>query len=97
MASLADVVAGSADDGDDEHRLIELARSVAATGGTEVGLAVVARAKGSDTEVLIGVAAPEREAGERRLAFLGGPQGRARAALNAAAVLWRTLPAEHQQ
>ena len=95
MDGIAAIVAGTGSEPSvDEARMIELARDVAATGGTQVGVAVVARAAGADTEVLIGVAAPEREAGERRLAFLGGSQGRARAALNAAAALWRALPEE---
>src|SRR5262249_7345799 len=79
---------------DDEARLIALAGRARDVGGSDVGLAVHATEHGSDTEVLIGIVAPEREHFERRLAFLGGQQGRARAALNGAGVLWQTLPAE---
>jgi len=82
---------------DDERRLILLADRVRAAGRSDVGLAVEARAHGSDSEVLIGVVAPEREAAERRVAFLGGQQGRARAALLAAAALWRILPGEESR
>jgi nicotinamide-nucleotide amidase len=78
----------------DEQRLVALANRAREAGGSDVGIAVEAQFGGSDTDVLIGVAAPEREQFEKRLAFLGGQQGRARAALLAAAVLWQTLPPE---
>jgi competence/damage-inducible protein CinA-like protein len=77
---------------DDEHRLIALANRVRNVGGSDVGLAVEIRGHGSDTEVLMGVARPEVELAERTVAFLGGQQGKSRAALNAAAFLWRSLP-----
>jgi hypothetical protein len=77
---------------DDEHRLIALANRVRYAGGSVVGLAVEIRGHGSDTEVLMGVARPEVEVAERTVAFLGGSQGKSRAALNAAAFLWRSLP-----
>jgi nicotinamide-nucleotide amidase len=77
---------------DDEHRLIALANHVRNVGGSDVGLAVEIRGHGSDTEVLMGVARPEVEVAERTVAFLGGQQGKARAAINAAAFLWRSLP-----
>lgn len=77
---------------DDDHRLIALANRVRNVGGSDVGLAVEIRGHGSDTEVLMGVTRPEVELAERTVAFLGGQQGRARAALNAAAFLWRSLP-----
>jgi nicotinamide-nucleotide amidase len=77
---------------DDEHRLIALANRVRDVGGSDVGLAVEIRGHGSDTEVLMGVTRPEVELAERTVAFLGGQQGKSRAALNAAAFLWRSLP-----
>jgi nicotinamide-nucleotide amidase len=57
----------------------------------DVGVAVVARPRGRDTAVSIAVVTPERTRRERRVAFLGGPHGRQRAALAAADVLLATL------
>jgi len=58
---------------------------------TEVGMAVRATERGSDMAVTVAVATPVRTHTERRLAFLGGSQGRSRAALTAAAVLLAEL------
>ncbi len=85
---------GEASADERERRIRDLAQRIRAAGGSDVGLAVDAHTLGSDTEVLIGVATPTTSVVETRTAFLGGQQGRARAALNAAAVLWRTLTAE---
>jgi nicotinamide-nucleotide amidase len=82
---------------DDEHRLIALANRVRNLGGSDVGVSVEIRDHHADTEVLMGVARPEVERGERTVAFLGGQQGKARAALNAAAFLWRSLPGEDER
>lgn len=71
-----------------------LADRARVAGGSDVGLAVEIRGHGADTEVLMGMAGSEHERAERTVAFLGGQQGRARAALNAAAFLWRSLPTE---
>ena len=79
---------------DDERRLMALADRARVAGGSDVGLAVEIRGHGADTEVLMGMAGSEHERAERTVAFLGGQQGRARAALNAAAFLWRSLPTE---
>ena len=79
---------------DDDRRLIDLANRARNLGGSDVGVAVQISAHGADTDVLMGVAGPERDRAERTVAFLGGQQGRARAALNAAAFLWRSLPPE---
>jgi len=72
---------------DAEH----LAERVRAAGGTEVGLAVEVRPRGRDTAVSVAVVDPRGRHRERRLAFLGGEQGRARAALAAAAILLERL------
>jgi hypothetical protein len=56
-------------------------------GGADVGLGVRVRARGDDTAVTVVVVLPDRTHRERRLAFLGGSQGRLRAALVAAHVL----------
>ena len=66
----------------------ERARTV---GGADVGLAVATRAHGSDTTVSVGVATSNRTHAEERLAFLGGRDGRARAALVAAAIVLAEL------
>ncbi|HEY2917246.1 MAG TPA: hypothetical protein VGI98_08545, partial [Candidatus Limnocylindrales bacterium] len=68
-----------------------LAARVRSIGGSEVGLAVEVRARGGDTAVSVAVVDPGGEHRERRIAFLGGDQGRARAALNAAAILLARL------
>ncbi len=67
------------------------ARAVALLAGVEVGLAVVARARGNDTAVEIAIVTPAGAQHERRLGFLGGTQGRSRAALVASAALLRHL------
>jgi hypothetical protein len=72
---------------DAEH----LAERVRDAGGTEVGFAVEVRPRGGDTAVSVAVVDPRGHHRERRLAFLGGDQGRARAALNAAAILLERL------
>jgi competence/damage-inducible protein CinA-like protein len=82
------------DSGDPQDRVQALARRVRDAGGSDVGVAVEIGAHGSDTEVLMAVAAPEHERADRAVAFLGGQQGRARAALLTAAFLWRSLPPE---
>jgi hypothetical protein len=48
---------------------------------------VKASANGEDTAVSVAIVSPLRTHEERRLAFLGGSQGRSRAALTAAAML----------
>jgi competence/damage-inducible protein CinA-like protein len=59
--------------------------------GADVGLSVVARPHGGDTQVSVAVAAPSGSHRERRLVFQGGAQGRSRAALTAASILLRQL------
>jgi molybdenum cofactor synthesis domain-containing protein len=64
-----------------------LARNGRDVGGSDVGVGVRVRARGDDTAVTVVVVLPDRTHRERRLAFLGGAQGRFRAALVAAHVL----------
>jgi len=64
-----------------------LARNGRDVGGSDVGLGVRVRARGDDSAVTVVVVLPDRTHRERRLAFLGGSQGRLRAALVAAHVL----------
>jgi nicotinamide-nucleotide amidase len=71
--------------------LEEAAEQARREAGTAVGMAVRATERGSDMAVTVAVATPVRTHTERRLAFLGGSQGRSRAALTAAAVLLAEL------
>ena len=56
-------------------------------GGSDVAVGIRVRARGDDTAVTVVVVLPDRVHRERRMAFLGGAQGRLRAALAAAQVL----------
>ena len=71
--------------------LDDVAQRVRELGGCEVGLAVEARERGGDTAVSVAIVSPEGEHKETRVAFLGGAQGRARAAIAAAAILLARL------
>jgi nicotinamide-nucleotide amidase len=71
--------------------LEELVRNGCDLGGSDVGVGVRVRARGDDTAVTVVVVLPDRVHRERRLAFLGGSQGRLRAALVAAHVLLAQL------
>jgi nicotinamide mononucleotide (NMN) deamidase PncC len=94
-ASVAGLDAHAADD--PEARAIALAQRVRDVCGADIGVAVTIGAHGSDPEVWMGVSRTGLERAERTVAFLGGQQGRARAALVTAAFLWRALPAEDEQ
>jgi len=74
--------------------LAELAAAVRADGHSDVGLAVVARPRGADTAVSIAVATPYGTTQRRSIAFLGGDQGRSRAALGSASLLLEVLRRE---
>lgn len=71
--------------------LLEFARRARELGGTEVGVAIRARARSGDTAVSIAVSTPVVERKERRVVFLTGPLGRSRAALSAASFVLETL------
>lgn len=71
--------------------LVDEARSVRASAGAEVGLAVRVSTTGGDMAVSIAVVDPRGDHVEQRLAFIAGPMGRSRAALLAAAVLLARL------
>jgi len=71
--------------------LMAAAASVAQRSGADVGCAVGIRSRGADTAVSVTVVTPRGEHQERRLAFLGGDQGRLRAGLAAADILLRQL------
>lgn len=85
--------AWSIDDGraDDGPAALEAARAVRTRAEAEVGVAVRARLDGDDTTVTIAVVTPSGEDVDERTAFLGGGQGRTRAALATAAVVFARL------
>ncbi len=67
------------------------ARAVRESGSSDVGLSAMVRPRGADTLVSIGIVAPSGTSRSRSVAFLGGEQGRLRAAVAAAARLTETL------
>ncbi|HET9852853.1 MAG TPA: molybdopterin-binding protein [Candidatus Limnocylindrales bacterium] len=71
--------------------LERLAARVRELGSCDVGLAVEARERGGDTAVSVAISAPDGEHKETRVVFLGGTQGRSRAAVAAAAILLARL------
>lgn len=71
--------------------LEHLARRAAELGEAEVGIGVRARSRSADTVVSIVVAGPGWVQRERRMAFLGGANGRARSGLAAVDVLLTAL------
>lgn len=77
---------GRADHADDAAAL-RAAAAVRDRAGADVGVAVDAHIEGTDTIATIALVAPGIEHVERRTAFLGGSQGRLRAALATAAAL----------
>ena len=62
-------------------------------GACEVGLAVEVRERGGDTAVTVAIDSPDGRHKETRVVFLGGVQGRNRAAIAASAVLLERLRA----
>ncbi|MHB8459911.1 MAG: competence/damage-inducible protein A [Candidatus Limnocylindrales bacterium] len=79
---------GSAATGDDPRRAAERLRAEC---GATIVLAVRAAERGADTVVSVAVATGRGIHRERRVAFLGGPLGRSRAALTAVAILHERL------
>jgi hypothetical protein len=71
----------------DRATLEHLADRVRELGQSEVGVAVEARERGGDTAVTVAVMTPDATHRETRVVFLGGPLGRSRAAIAAAAIL----------
>ena len=87
----ADYVAPTTPAAGSTDGLEALARNGRDVGGADVGVGVRIRARGADTAVTVVVVLPDRTHRERRLAFLGGSQGRLRAALIATHVLLEQL------
>ena len=73
--------------------LEHLTRRAAALGGCAIGVGVRARPRGDDTAVSVVVVDPARTHRARRIVFLGGSNGRTRAALAAAHILLTALRA----
>jgi nicotinamide-nucleotide amidase len=71
----------------DRATLEHLAGRVRELGESDVGVAVEARERGGDTAVTVAVTTPDATHRETRVVFLGGPLGRSRAAIAAAAIL----------
>jgi nicotinamide-nucleotide amidase len=84
-------VAPSTPDPGSTDGLEALARNGRDAGGSDVGVGVRVRSRGDDTAVTVVVVLPDRTHRERRLAFLGGSQGRLRSALIATHVLLEQL------
>jgi nicotinamide-nucleotide amidase len=72
-----------------------MAAAVRTDAHSNVGLAVIARPRGADTAVSVAVATPHGTTQRRSIAFLGGDQGRSRAALGSASLLLEVLRREH--
>ena len=73
-----------------EQDLGSLARLARET-GADIGLAVLATDARGDTGVRVAIATRDGVTEEKTIAFLGGDEGRRRAALSAASILWRFL------
>ena len=71
--------------------LMGLATEARDAAAADVGLAAWARPRGQDTGVSVAVVTPAGTRQDRRVAFLGGPTGRSRAAHAAASVLLGAL------
>jgi nicotinamide-nucleotide amidase len=98
----AEVLAADAPDalptvGMTDDALGRVAADVRVAGASDVAIALAIAERGSDTAVAIAVATTTTTRVERRVAFLGGDQGRSRAALLAAAVLLEALRAEARE
>ncbi len=76
----------------DEH-LEDYAIHVRGISGADVGVAIRASDHGGDTAVSIAIATDAGTSRVSRIAFLGGDEGRRRAAVAACAELWRRLDA----
>ncbi len=74
--------------------LEHLARRGMEIGGASIGIAVRARQRGADTAVAVVVVGPDWVRRERRIVFLGGANGRTRAALAAAHILLTAMRAQ---
>jgi nicotinamide-nucleotide amidase len=74
-----------------DDALEHLADAVRRWAGSDVGLAVRATERNSDTAVAVAIDAGDARHSEERTVFLAGAEGRRRAAIAACAVLWQWL------
>jgi hypothetical protein len=72
-------------------QLSQYAERVREMAGVDVGLALYSRETKGDTHVRVAIATGANTYEEQRIAFLGGEEGRRRAALAACSVLWGWL------
>jgi nicotinamide-nucleotide amidase len=72
-------------------QLAEYAERVRELAGVDVGMALYSRETKGDTHVRVAIATGDGTYEEQRIAFLGGDEGRRRAALAACSVLWGWL------
>ena len=77
-----------------DRDLLAIAHSIRRHTGARAAVAVDAALQGGDTQVRIAVDVDGASRGEARTVFLGGEQGRRRAALAACAALWEALARE---
>jgi nicotinamide-nucleotide amidase len=90
-ASLARAIVTGGESGLSGRQAAAAAERTREEAGVNVGLAVVARQRRDDTTVTVAAVTPSGSHRERRVVFLGGAQGRQRAAVAAAAILHATL------
>lgn len=91
-AGASDMDVAAPDDAADAIALAA-ARAVRDRAAADVGVILHTRIENGDTLVTVAVAGPSMERVERRTAFLGGSQGRTRAAIAAASVVHHALAA----
>jgi nicotinamide-nucleotide amidase len=89
--TFGELLRNPADDTNAATQLAHYAERVREVGSSDIGLAVFARETRGDTHVRVAVATADGIHEEQRIAFLGGDEGRRRAALAACAVLWQML------
>jgi hypothetical protein len=77
----------------DRALALEDARRIREASGTDVGFAVHAIPRESDTRVVIGVVLPDRALADEKLAFQRGGMGADRAAIAGTAVLLAAISA----
>jgi len=71
--------------------LAHYAQRVREVAGADIGVALYARETRGDTHVRVAISTADGVAEHQRIAFLGGEEGRRRAAIAACAVLWQAL------
>jgi nicotinamide-nucleotide amidase len=92
--TFGELVRNSTDVTDAATNLAHYAQRVREVAHADIGLALLARETRGDTHVRVAIASEGGVHEEQRIAFLGGEEGRRRAALAACAVLWQTMAQE---